>query len=775
MKIKETIQQSDNIVRLSTLIENIRLGVMIQDQDHHILLVNQLFCDIFELAKAPSELGGIDHNALLEILLDKFKDSGAFKDLLKTALKSDKKIEKQVFMLDNGCVVEIDIIPIQSESENIGCQWNIRDISERYYTQTQLKESEKKYLSIIENMQLGLLETDHKGTILKVNKSLCDILGFETKELIDSNIKNINALGKQNSIAKPALIENDLKEVCLLKKSGDKVWCIMGVAPFQHINLPDRYLYVFLDISNQKHLEKELIKAKEEAESARYAEQEFLAQMSHEIRTPLNAVIGMAHLLLDTNPSKEQRAYLDTLNNAANILHGLISDILDISKIESGAIEIRNSQFDLNGLIESIGQTFSLKSANKPVELILNLDNSLKNYLIGDEMLLTQILLNLTSNAFKFTEEGEIRIVSEKTRHSGNEVDIKLTISDSGIGIKEEKLETIFESFKQADRDIGIKYGGSGLGLSITRKLIEILNGSINVKSAEGEGTQFHLQFTFQDSGEPIRKLENSIPASVKPFLQEASNILVVEDNLMNQSYISSIIGDNALSIDFANNGLEGVNLAQNKKYDLILMDIRMPELDGYETSIRIRNSKNPNLETPIIALTASAMEVEKHRAMDSGMNDFLTKPFTPKELNELLSKYIGKKNEGENSPSGFNFSDTFDSDKLEELYEGDLETVLLMFDSFILGVAGEIPELEKKALAGNWQEVQDLSHKFMPAFAMVGLPQIHKDLRWVEDQCKAGQYEEILPRIKSVVHKVRDVMPLVKKEKERLEKHITS
>ncbi len=550
MKIKETIQQSDNIVRLSTLIENIRLGVMIQDQEHRILLVNQLFCDIFELAKAPSELTGIDHNTLLDLLLDKFKDAGAFKDLLKTALKSDKKIEKQVFMLNNDCVVEIDIIPIQAESESIGCQWNIRDISERYYTQTQLRESEKKYLSIIENMQLGLLETDHQGTILKVNKSLCEMLGFEAKELIDSNILNINALDKQDSIAQPALIKNDLKEVCLLSKSGDKLWCIMGVAPFQHINLPDRYLYVFLDISNQKHLEKELIKAKEEAENARYAEQEFLAQMSHEIRTPLNAVIGMAHLLLDTKPSKEQRAYLDTLNNAANILHGLISDILDISKIESGAIEIRNSQFDLNGLIGSIGQTFSLKSANKPVDLILEMDDSLKNYLIGDEMLLTQILLNLTSNAFKFTEEGEIRIISEKTRQSGNEVDIKLTISDSGIGIKEDKLETIFESFKQADRDIGIKYGGTGLGLSITRKLIEILDGSIEVKSEEGEGTHFLLQFTFQDSGEPIRKFESN-PPSADVYLQEASHILVVEDNLMNQSYISSIIAEGALSIDF--------------------------------------------------------------------------------------------------------------------------------------------------------------------------------------------------------------------------------
>lgn len=774
MKIKETIQQSDNIVRLSTLIENIRLGVMIQDQEHRILLVNQLFCDIFELAKAPSELTGIDHNTLLDLLLDKFKDAGAFKDLLKTALKSDKKIEKQVFMLNNDCVVEIDIIPIQAESESIGCQWNIRDISERYYTQTQLRESEKKYLSIIENMQLGLLETDHQGTILKVNKSLCEMLGFEAKELIDSNILNINALDKQDSIAQPALIKNDLKEVCLLSKSGDKLWCIMGVAPFQHINLPDRYLYVFLDISNQKHLEKELIKAKEEAENARYAEQEFLAQMSHEIRTPLNAVIGMAHLLLDTKPSKEQRAYLDTLNNAANILHGLISDILDISKIESGAIEIRNSQFDLNGLIGSIGQTFSLKSANKPVDLILEMDDSLKNYLIGDEMLLTQILLNLTSNAFKFTEEGEIRIISEKTRQSGNEVDIKLTISDSGIGIKEDKLETIFESFKQADRDIGIKYGGTGLGLSITRKLIEILDGSIEVKSEEGEGTHFLLQFTFQDSGEPIRKFESDPPAA-NVYLQEASHILVVEDNLMNQSYISSIIAEGALSIDFANNGLEGVEYAMNKKYDLILMDIRMPELDGYETSIRIRNSKNPNFETPIIALTASAMEVEKHRAMDSGMNDFLTKPFTPKELNKLLSKYIGKKIDTEAGHTGFNFSEPFDSAKLEELFEGDLETVLLMFDSFILGVAGEMPELEQKAKNKKWQEVQDLSHKFMPAFAMVGLPQIQKELRWVEDHCKAGQYDEIAARVKSIVRKVRKLMPLIKKEKERLEKYISS
>lgn len=765
--------RSDETIRLSTLIDNIRVGVLIEDQNRNVLIANQLFCDLLSLNSSPNELCEKSHIQLITTLKERFVEKGVFTAMLQKAHADGQKIEGEHLRLKDGRIIEIDLIPISSETSYHGRQWNIRDVTERYRTRSQLQQNEKKYLSIIDNMQLGLVETNANGNIMNVNNSFCELLGYNNEEL---RYKDINQLEHEETKERNAISFSNgkqLLEICLRTKENGYLWTVMSVAPFEQLNGETHNLRVFMDISDQKQMEKQLITAKNEAEQAREAEQQFLAQMSHEIRTPLNAVIGMAHLLLETAPTDEQLAYLKTLNNATNILHGLISDILDLSKIESGAVEVRQTPFDINALLESIGQTFYMKSMDKPLELKMEIDDTIDQYLIGDEMLLTQILLNLVSNAFKFTEEGIVRIALNKIDEDENEMDISLIIEDTGIGISEENLESIFDNFRQAGRDIGIKYGGTGLGLSITKKLVDILEGTIKVMSKEGEGTEFNLEFTFQKSHKPLEK-EESKPAPVKEAIHKESKFLVVEDNAMNQSYVRSILSKFEVHLDFADNGVAGVELAKNKVYDIILMDIRMPEMDGYEASRQIRNTDNPNAKTPIVALTASALEVEKNKAFDQGMNAFLTKPFTPADLIGLISEHMNKKTEHSSKTGEFTFHEAFDSKQLEDFYEGDMETILLMFESFISGVIPEFPLLRKHADNKDWEEVRSLAHKFLPTFAMVGLLELHNDLRKIEEQCKSGNYDNIGEEVSKVSQKLDELEPIIVQELERINKHVS-
>ena len=397
------------------------------------------------------------------------------------------------------------------------------------------------------------------------------------------------------------------------------------------------------DITDRKKAEQELISAKQEAEQAQLAEQQFLANMSHEIRTPMNAVIGMTHLLYETNPTEAQKEYLDSLRFSADSLMGIISNILDLSKIEANEIEFEQRTFNLLELLKSLQQTFQFKVREKPISVVLDYDPKIKNHLIGDSVRLNQILTNLLGNASKFTHKGTIGVKAKLVAATGGQYIIQLQVHDTGIGIEKENVEKIFENFKQADVKITRKFGGTGLGLTIVKNLVELQGGSIEVESSEGQGSVFNIVLPFKDSG--VLQTEVSIKEDSEHHISEVlkeTSILVVEDNPMNQKLISKILELWKCDFEIASNGFLAIEKTKEKKYDIILMDIHMPEIDGCETTKKIRSdSENKNQNTTIIALTAAALLDEKNRALESGMNDFLTKPFSPKQLKINLGKWL--------------------------------------------------------------------------------------------------------------------------------------
>jgi len=396
-------------------------------------------------------------------------------------------------------------------------------------------------------------------------------------------------------------------------------------------------------IKVERALELELKESNLEKESAKLRSKfksEFLSMMSHEIRTPLNAVVGITNILLDECKQNNLMENMNTLKFSSDLLLSLINDILDFNKIEDGQIEFEKSEFDLYELVGNLEKSFSIKTQSSSVDLIVEMDEKLPKYLMGDSLRLSQILLNLVGNSIKFTHEGYIKIKLKHLKTADNKVTIEFNVEDTGIGIPKEKHKLIFGSFSQADADTTRKYGGTGLGLSITKKILELMNSKIQLESEVGVGSRFFFELTLDISTKVGKR------KTVSKEITYFSNVkvLLVEDNPINVLVAKRFLEKWGFEVDTAENGQIALDKALENDYQLILMDLHMPVMDGYDASQAIRALKDPKFKTmPIIALTASADSFSKTRVLNCGMDTIVTKPFEPEELNRVLNEYLMK------------------------------------------------------------------------------------------------------------------------------------
>jgi len=391
-----------------------------------------------------------------------------------------------------------------------------------------------------------------------------------------------------------------------------------------------------IDLSELKGKEKALEIAKLKAEESTKLKSEFLANMSHEIRTPMNGIIGMTHLMEKTELNEKQSHYLQTINSSSNSLLSIINDILDFSKIEAGKLEVDKIDFSLKDMINNIANIIEFKATEKSLDFKINYDETTPNNLYGDKLRISQVLINLLNNAVKFTSSGFVKI------NITNKDDIfRFEIIDSGIGMTPAQQEKLFQSFSQADATTTRKYGGSGLGLSISKQLVELMDGKIWVESKKDIGSTFSFELTLPKAKNNIT-IQNKTETTQEDIQTlKDSKILLVEDNQINQEIIIGLLENSGLNIDIANNGKEGIELFEKKNYELILMDIQMPIMDGIEATRIIREV---NKEIPIIALTANAMKEDIEKTQSVGMNEHLNKPIDVEILYETLLKYISKK-----------------------------------------------------------------------------------------------------------------------------------
>ncbi len=783
IKLAETALQTTQ-TRLSTLITNLQSGVMVEDEHGRVVLANQQFCDIFHIPVSPTELIGFNCADARQQVKQLFVRPDEFIQRMDQLLLNRETCVGEEIGLANGNILDFDYIPILLDGKYLGHLWRYNDVTEKHQAREQIRRSEEKYRGIMNNMALGLLEVDNDQTILRAYERFCNMLGYSEEELIGKNAANLLVPTEFQAVVdgeqqRRRLGNAGSYELQLIRKDGSQIWLLVSGVPISDEHgVVVGSMGIHYDMSERKQIEQELATAKQLTEEARQAEKQFLANMSHEIRTPLNAIIGMSHLLFDTQPSQQQREYIDILKTSADFLHSLISDLLDMTKIEAGRVEVHPRPFDLIGLLRATQKVFEMKLKGRPVEIDVMLDARIAGDYIGDDIMLNQILMNLVGNADKFTEEGSIQITAKVKQEDEARTLIEFSVIDTGIGIPAEKLDLVFQKFKQVNPE-GHKHKGTGLGLAITKELVDIQGGTISVKSWNGQGSVFTFTLPFARSVLPSDAKSVALDFLTTNDELRIGSVLVVEDNLMNQKYIGGLLTKWKIPYTMALNGQRAVEEAKKQPFDMILMDIQMPVMNGYDATVAIRSSHNPNQHTPIIALTASAMLDHKNTAMDAGMNDFLTKPFDPGQLIALFRRYAPKAPLVNESPvdkpvvdGPYAFHETLDQTRLLEMYGTDTAYPLEMFDLFLTEIVPEIRELPDLCQSQDWLALARQAHKLKPTLGMVGLSRLEEQMNELEKELKAKMTGAALKtHCEAIVNGVNAMIPVLQNETYKLSK----
>ena len=512
----------------------------------------------------------------------------------------------------------------------------------------------------------------------------------------------------------------------------------------------------FLLISNRNKKQTELIEKLNESErklrEAALIKEHFLANMSHEIRTPLNAILGYTNLMQQKSLDPESRFYIQTVQQSGDTLLTIVNDILDLSKIESGMMRIENAPFSLKDLVQSVTAMFTHKIQEKGLTITTQLPENTPDLLNGDATRLSQILANLIGNAVKFTVNGGI-IVTIKTRKIDiDKVDIEFTIHDTGIGIEESKIESIFERFRQAEDSTTRKFGGTGLGLSIAKDLVHLQDGTIELKSTPGIGTTVVVRIPYSIISDPKTHPISSANDPIS-FPEKIAKVLIVEDNIVNQTLMAQYMKGLGISYVAVGDGKDAIEILKHESFDLVFMDIQMPEIDGYAASEAIRQKLN--LDLPIIAMTAHAMAGEKEKCLSFGMNDHIAKPISQMDVKTILAKYLAVSNPIiPIQPIEYKGYKTINLQYIKEISAGNLEYEKVATGQFIELIPQQIEALQTAITLHDIDKVKRIAHDMISTVSIMGLSDIlNNDLNTLKSESISGEETllETFERIKLI------------------------
>lgn len=532
---------------------------------------------------------------------------------------------------------DLDILEFIADQIGIAIEWK--------KAESELHNSLEKYRAVAETTIAGIGITDADENLTYVNAAFAEMLGYDPTELTGKNLSAITTHEKYQYFREQTTKRvSGLKsqyETTFIRKDGTPVETLVHASPlFDESRHFRKTLAVIIDISRLKETQEELIRAKEIAEEAARAKQQFLSTMSHEIRTPMNAVIGMTHLLLQENPRPDQMENLHSLKFSSENLLVLINDVLDYSKIEAGKIVFEEVDFNLHSLLEGLRQSFVFQASDKNIQIECHIEPDVPKIVIGDPVRLNQVLINLMSNAMKFTEQGKVSLSARVVGSDKKITRIEFSVSDTGIGISPDIIGEIFNSFVQASPDTTRKYGGTGLGLAICKQLLRLKHSDIHVESEPEKGARFYFILAFMNSTlKHITDTDDIGKISYKKL--NGKKVLLVEDNEINRLVAFKFLRKWGVEVTEAGNGKEALEHLKKNAFDLVLMDLQMPVMDGYEATRLIRSSMPNGKTIPIVALTASIMNEVQEKILTSGMNDLILKPFNPGELYSKIVKVL--------------------------------------------------------------------------------------------------------------------------------------
>jgi PAS domain S-box-containing protein len=667
----------------------------------------------------------------------------------------------------NEFPIEIAILPVKQNDDFFFCSF-IQDISERKKAEDNLKSQEEKYRNIIANMNLGLVEVDTNEIIQFVNQSFLSISGFEREELLGKNALELFMSEENSEVmkSKKAMRQDGISDVYQIRvknKKGELRWWAIGGAPeFDDTGKLVGSIGIHLDITEQKQLEIELEKAKIKAQDASKAKEAFLANMSHEIRTPLNAIIGFLRELEKQEVTELQKKYIENSAIASKHLLAIINNILDISKIEAGEMSLDYEDFVFENVVNNVVSVLQSKAEEKGLHLTANISKVIHEVLNGDALRLEQILFNIIGNALKFTHQGKITVTCDVINDTSSFQELSIAITDTGIGIDKRFLDTIFSKFSQEDKAITRKFGGTGLGMAITYEFIQLMNGKIDIESEKNKGTTIKICLCF-DKGSK----KNANTNHVNDELARIDNIsiLLVEDNNLNRMVAQNSLSYFNCKVTEATNGIVALEILRKQQFDIILMDIQMPEMDGIEATKNIRNILK--ITTPIIALTASAFKSEIEQCREAGMDDYIMKPFDEKAMIETIAKHVSnipilsKNNTEKNTIS----SKLYDLNSVYDLSRGDAGFIDSMMRIFVEQITAILKDISQQIANNDFMAVSQSIHEMKPSITIFGIISIVDDVKTLEILIREAQdKEQIISLFESINSTLQQVVVQMQK-----------
>jgi PAS domain S-box-containing protein len=759
-----------SLERERTFLEALMDAAVLVDRDCNILLANKTF----------SRLSGQKRRSLAGSPVGRyFMESSRIEEILHNCVREQAEQEANFTILSAEGVatqVKVKITPLLYGREGQdGLLISCRDLS----WVRQAEEQTAHLAAIVTSSSDAIISQSPEGIMRVWNESAERIFGYSAAE----------AVGQPAGLIVPAeLVEEEQDvidriwrgeevgryETLRKRKDGRIINVAVAIAPLRDpLGNITGISKVERDITDQKKFEKELLEAKRNAErekslaeDAMRVKQQFLSSMSHEIRTPLNAIVGFSRLMLKSRADEKEKEYLNAIRISGDALMSLVNDILDLGKAESGKMVFEKTSFRLRTAVNSIIRLFESSIFQRKLQLITSFDEAIPDVVIGDSPRLQQILLNLIGNAVKFTQRGKITVAVELLKQTHTNVTVRFLVADTGIGIPESELHFIFDNFRQAGGATARIYGGTGLGLAIVKHLVTLQGGTVDVRSRPGEGSVFSFTLEFEHA--------TSLPVSFAPDSEVSAEeekdpglrVLLVDDVMLNQIFMKTLLNSYGCDVHVAANGRLAIEKLKKNRYDLILMDLQMPEMNGYEATAYIR--KELKLDVPVIALTADVTTADVERCRETGMNDYIPKPVDEKLLQAKIKKYgrprsrserHARETESSVSPKVTNL------DYMKRHTYNDPERMKQLLTAYTEEIPRLMTKMKQSINNMDWEGLSDSAHALMPSFQLVGVnPEYEEMARKVKEHASRKE-ESVL--INNLVSQLEDICIQVIKELE--------